>query len=130
MTTQQNAYEVSVQLSHCGQQDAEAVFGVLGSLFSSSPDRAARTVTPRREHATVWALTVDAASESGAPARSARLSGPVDASLSGGHQGVDRVREALAGAFRVVDRGSVAGDQEVEVRLELGSGDAPEAGAG
>jgi hypothetical protein len=114
---------VDVLLTACDQQDAEAVFDALRTLFdATSTPRPAASPAPggpaqaTSGHPIVWSLCVNTRKHGEAPGP-VELKGPVTADLSGGPHYVHDVAEALAGAFEVEKQGSVSGDQEVDVRL-------------
>lgn len=119
MSTQQDAAEVTVVLTGCAPQDADAVFGALGTAFPASSRSAQRTGrTARGGHPVVWTDCIDVRTR-GAAVPQVALSGPVRAALLGGTRAVEEIRGALARAFGVEEQGRVAGDQEVEIRLRL-----------
>ncbi|MEU1535836.1 hypothetical protein [Streptomyces fagopyri] len=53
------------------------------------------------------------------PAGPTLLEGSLTVTLQGGYVAVDRLRAALCAAFAVHEQGTVSGDQEKEVDLEL-----------
>ncbi|GAB2837828.1 hypothetical protein ACWGJ2_32045 [Streptomyces sp. NPDC054796] len=115
-----SATQVSVQLSGCDTQDAQAVFTVLHSLFpsereSEGPHRAEGGARPD-----VWLSDFDVAGGGGRPDRPA-LKGTVAAELQGAPQAVGLLERALADAFTVHEENSAAGDQEQQRWLRLES---------
>ncbi|MFD7919341.1 hypothetical protein ACFV3R_08970 [Streptomyces sp. NPDC059740] len=120
ISTDTGATQVTVQLSDCGESDADAVFTALGSAFASdrAPDQHPHT-TPGT-HPTVWSSVFDVSQTVGDPAP-AELQGAVNAEVQGGIQAVHLLEDALRRAFTVEEEGVVAGDQEREVQLSLRS---------
>ncbi|MFJ3925287.1 hypothetical protein [Streptomyces sp. NPDC090022] len=120
MTAVESADQVSVHLSDCTREAATAVFGVLEAAF---PDPEA--VTPGgpvtlADTATVWSMAVDVKDRTARGAAAAgALGAPATADLYGAADPVRRVREVLATAFDVEDRGTVSGEHELEARLRL-----------
>lgn len=108
---------VQVALDECSAADADAVFAVLRTHFSSDrgDDAPHRTEQPRPA---VWTgdFLVD---HSPAPVRGVLLAGPVTADLQGGPVAVGLLRDTLASAFAVTVTGTVSGDQEVQMQLRL-----------
>ncbi|MEV6108871.1 hypothetical protein AB0M28_29835 [Streptomyces sp. NPDC051940] len=112
-----DADKVTVGLTSCSAQDADAVFRALGSVFASDwlpgePPESASGGHP------VWTATFDTARSRGA-VEAPVLAEPVTASLQGGYHAVDLVRDELAGAFALSGESGVPGDQEKDVRLHL-----------
>ncbi|MFG2721283.1 hypothetical protein ACGFW5_23730 [Streptomyces sp. NPDC048416] len=110
---------VQVMLGECSAADADAVFEVLGTHFTS--DRAG--VVPHRDEGPRPAAWTGSFCVDHAPDHVAGvlLAGPVTAELQGGPVAVDRLRRTLAAAFAVEAAGSSAGDQEVDLQLRLTS---------
>ncbi|MFJ8666577.1 hypothetical protein [Streptomyces sp. NPDC093600] len=113
--------DVTVQLSDCNREDAQAVFDVLDSVYEledmTAPGPAASTApTP-----TVWMATFDTAGGRREDARPVPLSAMVGAVLTGGYHAVDEVEKTLAASFDIQSLQSVSGDQETEARLLLAS---------
>jgi len=106
--------EVSVELSECACEDAEAVFGVLGGLFPSDWAE----LRPEGRKANVWLSRFDVARDSGRP-EAVALGSPVTAELQGSPYAVERLHRVLLEAFGVVEVLEVAGDQEKQLRLRL-----------
>ncbi|MEU9192255.1 hypothetical protein [Streptomyces hundungensis] len=108
---------VQVMLGECSPADADAVFEVLGTHFTS--DRA--DVVPHRDEGPRPAAWTGSFCVDHAPGEvtGVLLSGPVTAELQGGPVAVERLRKTLAAAFSVEAAGSSAGDQEVDVQLRL-----------
>ncbi|MFF3749477.1 hypothetical protein ACFYYH_03290 [Streptomyces sp. NPDC002018] len=119
-TADQPMDEVVVALTDGVKEDAEAVFGVLGTAFEC--DRAADDVPQdvAGERPTVWIATFDASHVRTEPGP-ARLTASVTATLQGGYSAVDSLRRTLASAFTVHDVGTAFGDQEEEIQVLLES---------
>ncbi|MGW7432397.1 hypothetical protein ACWGIN_22955 [Streptomyces sp. NPDC054861] len=111
--------DVTVQLSDCSREDAQAVFRVLDGVYAledmSAPGPAAATAP----EPTVWTATFDTAAGRREETRPVPLTGMVEAVLSGGYHAVDEVQKTLAAGFDVKSAHSVSGDQETEARLLL-----------
>lgn len=118
MNTQQRPTHVSVQLTDCAREDADAVFAALGTAFPLVADPAGHAPGSLNGRPTVWSTTVDVETPGEAPGGSG-LAGAVIADLSGGYHAVGQVRRALENCFSTEDKGSASGDQEVEVRLRI-----------
>ncbi|WP_434588766.1 hypothetical protein [Streptomyces sp. A5-4] len=120
-STEQPETQVLVELTGCSKEDAHTVFGALRTSFES--DRASDDVPAEQPGArpTVWSATFDVADvrQQAAPTR---LAGPVPATVQGGYEAVDRLREQLDAAFTVQEEGTASGDQEKELQLRLESG--------
>ncbi|MFF5922264.1 hypothetical protein ACFY8C_28610 [Streptomyces flavochromogenes] len=113
--------DVTVQLSGCSREDAQAVFGVLDGVYeledmTAPGPQAATTFSP-----TVWTATFDTAGGRHQEVRPTRLTSPVGATLSGGYHAVNEVEKVLAAGFDIQSQQSVSGDQETEARLLLAS---------
>ncbi len=113
--------DVTVQLSDCGREDAQAVFDVLDGVY-----RLEDIATPGPQAATdpsptVWAATYDTAGGEHQEVPPAHLSALVGVTLTGGYHAVDEVEKVLATGFDVQSRHTVSGDQETEARLLLAS---------
>ncbi|MCT4351908.1 hypothetical protein M5362_02005 [Streptomyces sp. Je 1-79] len=113
--------DVTVQLSDCDREDAQAVFAVLDHAYkledmTAPGPRAATAPAP-----TVWMATFDTAGGRQEDAGTVQLTGRVAALLTGGYQAVEEVERTLAAAFEVQSQESVSGDQETEARLLLAS---------
>ncbi|MEU9097838.1 hypothetical protein [Streptomyces sp. NPDC048361] len=108
---------VHVMLGECSAADADAVFEVLGTHFTSDREG----VVPHRDESPQPAAWTGSFCADHAPDDVAQvlLAGPVTADLQGGPVAVDRLRKTLAAAFTVEAAGSSAGDQEVDVQLRL-----------
>ncbi|MGP3976616.1 hypothetical protein ACTWQF_21915 [Streptomyces sp. 8N114] len=106
--------EVSVELSGCACEDAEAVFGVLSGLFPSDWTE----LQPEGRKANVWLSRFDVSGDSGRP-EAVTLGAQVTAELQGSPQAVERLHRVLLEAFGVVEVLEVAGDQEKQLRLRL-----------
>ncbi len=113
--------DVTVQLSDCDREDAQAVFDVLDGVY-----RLEDIATPGPQAATdpsptVWAATYDTAGGEHQEVSPAHLSALVGVTLTGGYHAVDEVEKVLATGFDVQSRHTVSGDQETEARLLLAS---------
>ncbi|MFF9915704.1 hypothetical protein [Streptomyces sp. NPDC013457] len=113
--------DVTVQLSDCDRQDAQAVFDVLDHVYrledmSAPGPKAASAPAP-----TVWMATFDTAGGRREDAGPVHLAGQVGALLTGGYHAVEEVEKTLAATFAVRSTQSVSGDQETEARLLLAS---------
>ncbi|MFD9812846.1 hypothetical protein [Streptomyces sp. NPDC059080] len=110
--------EVVVEVTDCATEDAHAVFSALRTSFvcDRAPDDVPRAVAG--PHPTVWTSTFDVTDLLAEPAPR-RLTAPVSISLQGGYWAVARLRDSLRPAFAVQVTGTVAGDQEQEVQLQL-----------
>ncbi|MFI8877061.1 hypothetical protein [Streptomyces sp. NPDC055243] len=108
---------VQVVLGECSAADADAVFGVLRTHFSSDRGEEAphRTEQPRPA---VWTGAFVAAHSPG-PVRGVLLAATVTADLQGSPVAVDRLRATLESAFVASATGTASGDQEVQVQLRL-----------
>ncbi|WP_395366666.1 hypothetical protein ACHGLA_35290 [Streptomyces sp. YH02] len=113
--------DVTVQLSGCSREDAQAVFGVLDGVYAledmTAPGpKAAAGLSP-----TVWTATFDTAGGRHQEVRPTHLTSQVGATLSGGYHAVNEVEKVLAVGFDIQSQQSVSGDQETEARLLLAS---------
>ncbi|MCX2180513.1 hypothetical protein KV205_08225 [Streptomyces sp. SKN60] len=113
--------DVTVQLSDCCREDAQAVFDVLDRTYQLED-----IVTPGPEAATspattVWMATFDTAGGRHEETAPVPLTGMVGALLTGGYHAVDEVERVLARTFDIQSLQSVSGDQETEARLLLAS---------
>ncbi|MBT2384094.1 hypothetical protein [Streptomyces sp. ISL-11] len=123
MSGPESADHVSVHLTDCGQQDAGAVFRALEDAFPEVAEPPRSEVQASRagaEHPMVWCMVVDARTRH-VPSEAApvALSAPVSVDLFGAADPVRKVKQELAAAFDVEDRGTVPGEHELEVRLRL-----------
>ncbi|WMX43688.1 hypothetical protein RGF97_00700 [Streptomyces roseicoloratus] len=113
--------DVTVQLSDCCREDAQAVFDVLDRAYEledmSTPGPQAATAPA----ATVWMATFDTAGGRHEESPPVPLTGMVGALLTGGYHAVDKVEKVLARSFDIQSLQSVSGDQETEARLLLAS---------
>lgn len=113
--------DVTVQLSDCRREDAQAVFDVLDRVYEledmSAPGPRAATAPA----ATVWMATFDTAAGRREEIAPVPLSALVGAVLTGGYHAVDEVEKTLAATFDIRSLQSVSGDQETEARLLLAS---------
>ncbi|MFF5284593.1 MULTISPECIES: hypothetical protein [Streptomyces] len=113
--------DVTVQLSDCCKEDAQAVFDVLDRVY-----RLEDMTTPSPQVATgpaptVWTATFDTAGGRHEDVAPTHLSALVGATLTGGYHAVDEVEKVLATGFDIQSMQSVSGDQETEARLLLAS---------
>ncbi|MFI8966117.1 hypothetical protein ACIGO8_28845 [Streptomyces sp. NPDC053493] len=113
--------DVTVQLSECGREDAEAVFEVLDHAYQREDRTAPGPSAATAPAPTVWMATFDTADGRHEEFSPAPLTGTVGAVLTGGYHAVDEVEKVLARAFDVQSLESVSGDQETEARLLLAS---------
>ncbi|MGV9246230.1 hypothetical protein [Streptomyces sp. NPDC003710] len=121
---QAHAPEVEVVVSDCSARDAGSLFAELCRHFGS--DRCAEDIPHETSGSrpTMWTGRFDTsapAAESPATPSPPSLSGPVKAEVQGEPRAVERLRRALDETFVVQQLGTVAGDQEVEVELQLES---------
>ncbi|MET9800237.1 hypothetical protein [Streptomyces sp. NPDC006368] len=112
--------DVTVQLSDCGREDAQAVFDTLDHVFAGCDVPASGPEQAHGHEPTVWMATFDSSARSseqlpGSP----RLTSPVAATLTGDHHAVAEIEKALAGLFEVRTSESVSGEHEKELRLLL-----------
>ncbi|NJQ00332.1 hypothetical protein [Streptomyces zingiberis] len=119
MHTEQKPTHVSVQLTDCAQEDAEAVFAVLGRAFPLAEEVSGHAPGAEDGRPTVWSATVDVEGSGDTATEGGPLTGAVIADVSGGYAAVGTVRTALEAPFAVEDKGSSSGDQEMEVRLRI-----------
>lgn len=114
--------DVTVQLSDCCREDAQAVFDVLDRVYQledlETPSAQAAAEGPAP---TVWVATFDTAAGRGEDVPPTHLTAPVGATLTGGYHAVDEVERVLATGFDIQSLQSVSGDQETEARLLLAS---------
>lgn len=111
--------DVTVQLSDCCREDAQAVFEVLDHAY-----RLEDVVPPGQKEApgpvtTVWTATFDTSGGRHEKTAPPRLAGKVGVLLTGGYHAVGEVEKTLATGFDIESRQSVSGDQETEARLLL-----------
>ncbi|MER5202693.1 hypothetical protein [Streptomyces sp. NPDC002825] len=113
--------DVTVQLSDCCKEDAQAVFDVLDRVYQLED---METVSPQAATGpapTVWSATFDTAAGRHQDVEPPHLTAPVGATLTGGYHAVDEVEKVLASGFDIQSLQSVSGDQETEARLLLAS---------
>ncbi|UNO39299.1 hypothetical protein [Streptomyces sp. MST-110588] len=120
ISSQRSEAHVTVQLSDCAHEDAEAVFRALGGAFASDREAGDRPRDAPGDHPTVWNAVFDVSDGQGEPVP-ASLGGSVQAQLQGGNRAVDRLARALGEVFVVETEGASAGDQEKELDLLLRS---------
>ncbi|MFE5296757.1 hypothetical protein [Streptomyces sp. NPDC056632] len=113
--------DVTVQLSDCSREDAQAVFDVLDHSYQLEDLTAPGPQAASVPAPTVWTATFDTAAGRHEEADPAPLTGMVGAVLTGGYHAVDEVEKVLARAFDIQSLQSVSGDQETEARLLLAS---------
>ncbi|MFF8833231.1 hypothetical protein [Streptomyces sp. NPDC015131] len=113
--------DVTVQLSDCGRQDARAVFESLEGVFAGCDVPAPGPEQAHDHEPTVWMATFDSSSRTGGRSEPPHLSTSVTALLTGDHNAVAVVEEALGGLFEVRSSSSVSGEHEKEARLLLSS---------
>ncbi|MBB5121398.1 hypothetical protein AF335_13665 [Streptomyces eurocidicus] len=123
MSGAESADHVSIHVTDCGHQDAGAVFRALESAFPDVTEEArseVRAAAAGEEHPMVWCMVVDTRTgHVPSTATAVPLSGGVSVDLFGAADPVRKVRQELAAAFSVEDRGTVPGEHELEVRLRL-----------
>ncbi|MEU8618987.1 hypothetical protein [Streptomyces sp. NPDC048623] len=113
--------DVTVQLSDCRRQDAQAVFDVLDHTYQLEDMAAPGPQAATSPATTVWMATFDTAGGRHEESAPAPLAGMVGVLLTGGYHAVDEVEKVLARSFDVQSLQSVSGDQETEARLLLAS---------
>ncbi|MEU7244215.1 hypothetical protein ACI2L4_11120 [Streptomyces sparsogenes] len=113
-----HAEHVLVTLSGISRDDADTVFNVLHGCYRSDDAYAGLPQHPREEHPVVWTSTFEVTPTRTEPEPTA-LTAPIMADLQGCPCQVEQIREVLARAFVIEDRGKVPGDQEREVELRL-----------
>ncbi|WP_329619308.1 hypothetical protein OG357_01270 [Streptomyces sp. NBC_01255] len=113
--------DVTVQLSDCSREDAQAVFDVLDRVYQVEDMETPSPQTAKGPATTVWVATFDTADGRHEDVGPTHLSALVGATLTGGYHAVDEVERVLATGFDVQSLQSVSGDQETEARLLLAS---------
>ncbi|GAA0320382.1 hypothetical protein GCM10010302_69480 [Streptomyces polychromogenes] len=116
--------EVSVLVSHCDREAAEAVLGVLAQAFPgmSPPAPApARAAGGPAASPSIWAVTVDVRRRAPGPVPAARPAPPATAELDGAADAVRRVSAVLEEAFAGERLGTVSGEHELQTALRLTS---------
>ncbi|MER5965333.1 hypothetical protein [Streptomyces sp. NPDC002057] len=113
--------DVTVQLSDCCREDAQAVFDVLDGVYQLEDMGTPSPQTATGPSPTVWTATFDTAGGRHEEVRPTPLTSPVGATLTGGYRAVDEVEKVLAAGFDIQSLQSVSGDQETEARLLLAS---------
>lgn len=111
--------DVTVQLSDCCREDAQAVFDVLDHTYQLEDVAAPGSQAPTVPATTVWTATFDTAGGRHEKTSPVPLTGMVGAVLTGGYHAVDEVEKVLARTFDIQSLQSVSGDQETEARLLL-----------
>ncbi|MBC9718962.1 hypothetical protein H9Y04_41195 [Streptomyces sp. TRM66268-LWL] len=112
---------VQVVLAECSAADADTVFDVLRAQFPSDRgDDVPGHKEPGRPD--VWTGGF-LAGHSPEPSPGVLLAGTVTADLQGGPVAVARIRALLEQAFVAQAKGTVSGDQEVQVQLRLTGAD-------
>ncbi|MGI5336232.1 hypothetical protein ACQEVS_01915 [Streptomyces sp. CA-181903] len=127
MTNPDSADHVSVHLTGCGRETADAVIAALDAAFPTSPGTVVAERSGGRGTApgkpVVWCTVVDTrARRPRTDPGPVALDAPVTVDLFGAAQPVRQVQEELAGAFGVEEHGTVPGEHELEVRLVLTPG--------
>ncbi|MFI0989088.1 hypothetical protein [Streptomyces exfoliatus] len=110
--------DVTVQLSDCCREDAQAVFDVLDVVYQLE-DQAPSPQAATGPSPTVWTATFDTAGGRRQEVRPPSLTSPVGVTLTGGYHAVDEVEKVLAAGFDIQSLQAVSGDQETEARLLL-----------
>jgi hypothetical protein len=113
--------DVTVQLSDCKREDAQAVFDVLDHYYELEDMTAPGPRAATAPAANVWMATFDTAAGRREEPKPVHLDGMVDALLTGGYHAVDEMEKTLAATFDIQSLQSVSGDQETEARLLLAS---------
>ncbi|MFJ7065828.1 hypothetical protein [Streptomyces sp. NPDC101115] len=113
--------DVTVQLSDCCREDAQAVFDVLDRAYQLEDMAMPGPHAATAPAATVWMATFDTAGGRHEESPAVPLTGMVGALLTGGYRAVDEVEKVLARSFDIQSLQSVSGDQETEARLLLAS---------
>lgn len=114
--------DVTVQLSGCCREDAQAVFDVLDRVYQLEDTETPSVQTAAEGPApTVWVATFDTAAGRHEAVAPTHLTAPVGATLTGGYHAVDEVERVLATGFDIQSLQSASGDQETEARLLLAS---------
>ncbi|MGW6391700.1 hypothetical protein ACWFR1_14605 [Streptomyces sp. NPDC055103] len=113
--------DVTVQLSDCCREDAQAVSDVLDRVYQLEDMETPGPKAAQGPATTVWVATFDTAAGRQEDVGPTHLSAPVGATLTGGYHAVDEVERVLATGFDVRSLQSVSGDQETEARLLLAS---------
>lgn len=113
--------DVTVQLSDCNREDAQAVFDVLDHVYKLEDMTAPGPQAATAPEPTVWTETFDTAEGRREETGPMRLTGMVGVLLTGGYHAVDEVEKTLAATFDIQSLQSVSGDQETEARLLLAS---------
>ncbi|MHA7959196.1 hypothetical protein ACX9I7_15705 [Streptomyces sp. L500] len=123
MSGLETADHVSVHLTGCAKEDASTVFGALEAAFPEVGEPGTKEpAEAAKGGATVWCMVVDARTRATPRAVApARLASPVTVDLFGAADPVRQVKEELGVVFGVEDHGTVPGEHELEVRLQLGS---------
>ncbi|MFE1378198.1 hypothetical protein ACFW6S_04470 [Streptomyces sp. NPDC058740] len=111
--------DVTVQLSECCREDAQAVFEVLDHAYQLEDMSAPGPKAATGPATTVWMATFDTAGGRREETPPVRLTAMVGALLTGGYHAVDEVEKTLARSFDIQSLQSVSGDQETEARLLL-----------
>ncbi|MET8412743.1 hypothetical protein ABZV34_32450 [Streptomyces sp. NPDC005195] len=110
---------VTVSLTGASQKDAATVFGVLGKAFPAGDSWDVPLDLPGG-NPVVWTAEFEPTeSRVFVPTGPTPLEDSLTVTLQGGYVAVDRLRDALSAAFAVNEQGTVSGDQEKEVDLEL-----------
>ncbi|MEV7565598.1 hypothetical protein [Streptomyces tanashiensis] len=113
--------DVTVQLSDCCKEDAQAVFDVLDRVYQLEDMTTPSPQAATGPAPTVWTATFDTAGGRHEEVGPTHLSAMVGATLTGGYRAVDEVEKVLATGFDIQSMQSVSGDQETEARLLLAS---------
>lgn len=113
--------DVTVQLSDCCREDAQAVFEVLDRTYQLEDMTAPAPEAATGPATTVWMATFDTAGGRHEETPPVHLTAMVGALLTGGYHAVDEVEKVLARTFDIQSLQSVSGDQETEARLLLAS---------
>ncbi|MEU0810822.1 hypothetical protein [Streptomyces sp. NPDC005970] len=113
-----HAEHVLVTLTGISRDDADAVFDVLHRCYRSDEAYAGLPEHMLEGHPVVWTSTFEVTPSHPEP-EPTTLTAPITADLQGCPCQVEQMREVLARAFAIEERGRVAGDQERQMEVRL-----------
>ncbi|MDT0542367.1 MULTISPECIES: hypothetical protein [Streptomyces] len=113
-----HAEDVLVTLTGISRDDADAVFDVLHRCYRSDEAYAGLPEHMLEGHPVVWTSTFEVTPSRPEP-EPTTLTAPITADLQGCPCQVEQMREVLARAFAIEERGRVAGDQERQMEVRL-----------